>query len=83
MTDLYAVIGNPIGHSKSSALHKAFAEQMGQDLDYVTIEGTPGRFAADVDAFRGRLGLNITAPFKLEASTARANLTGARERPER
>jgi shikimate dehydrogenase len=69
MTDLYAVIGNPIGHSKSPALHKAFAEQTGQDLDYVAIEGTPGSFASEVNAFRGRggLGLNITAPFKLDA----------------
>lgn len=69
MTDLYAVIGNPIGHSKSPALHKAFAAQTGQDLDYVAIEGTPGRFAEEVDAFRARggRGLNVTAPFKLDA----------------
>lgn len=69
MTGLYAVIGNPIGHSKSPSLHKAFAEQTGQDLDYVAIEGRPGSFASDVDAFRARggLGLNVTAPFKLDA----------------
>jgi shikimate dehydrogenase len=69
MTDLYAVIGNPIGHTKSPMIHKAFAEQTGQDLDYIPIEGTIGGFAGDVDAWRakGLRGLNITAPFKLDA----------------
>ncbi len=69
MTDLYAVIGNPIGHTKSPLIHKAFAEQTGQDIDYVPILGTPGGFAADVDAWRakGLRGLNITTPFKMDA----------------
>jgi shikimate dehydrogenase len=69
MTDLYAVIGNPIGHTKSPVIHKAFAEQTGQKIDYIAIEGRVGRFAEDVDAWRakGLRGLNITAPFKLDA----------------
>ena len=69
MTDLYAVIGNPVGHTKSPIIHKAFAAQTGQDLNYIAIEGTVGRFAADVDAWRakGLRGLNVTAPFKLDA----------------
>jgi shikimate 5-dehydrogenase len=69
MTDPYAVIGNPIGHTKSPMIHKAFAEQTGQDLDYIYIEGTIGCFAGDVDAWRARgmRGLNVTAPFKLDA----------------
>jgi shikimate dehydrogenase len=69
MTDLYAVIGNPIGHTKSPTIHKAFAAQTGQDLDYIAIEGALGGFAADVDSWRakGLKGLNITAPFKLDA----------------
>jgi shikimate dehydrogenase len=69
MTDLYAVIGNPIGHTKSPTIHKAFAAQTGQDLDYIAIEGTLGGFASDVDSWRaqGLKGLNITAPFKLDA----------------
>ena len=69
MIDFYAVIGNPIGHTKSPLIHKAFAAQTGQDLDYISIEGTLGGFAGDVDAWRakGLRGLNINAPFKLDA----------------
>jgi len=69
MTDLYAVIGNPISHSKSPLIHKGFAQVTGQDLDYIAIEGPLGRFAETVDAWRkkGLRGLNITVPFKMDA----------------
>ncbi len=69
MTDRYAVVGNPIGHTKSPLIHRAFAEQTGQDIDYAALEAPIGGFAARVDEFRrsGGLGLNITVPFKLDA----------------
>ena len=69
MTDRYAVIGTPIGHSKSPALHTEFAAEMGQDMVYVAIEAAEGGFAAAVDGFRaaGGRGLNVTTPFKLDA----------------
>ena len=77
MTDLYAVIGNPIGHSKSPAIHMAFAQQTGQDIQYVPIEAPLGGFAAEVDELRARggRGLNVTAPFKLDAYAYATELT--------
>jgi shikimate dehydrogenase len=69
MTDRYAVIGNPIAQSKSPLIHSAFAQVTGQDIDYRKLLGPLGEFAATVDAFRasGGLGMNVTAPFKLDA----------------
>ena len=69
MTDLYAVIGAPIGHTKSPLIHTLFAEAAGQDIAYVAIEGPIAGFAERVDRFRreGGRGLNVTAPFKLDA----------------
>ena len=62
MTDRYAVIGNPIGHSKSPMIHNAFAAQTGQDVEYAATEAPTDGFAAAVDAFRARggHGLSIT-----------------------
>jgi shikimate dehydrogenase len=69
MTDRYAVIGNPIAQSKSPLIHTAFAQVTGQDIDYTKVLGPLGEFAATVDAFRasGGRGMNVTAPFKLDA----------------
>ena len=69
MTDRYAVIGNPIEQSKSPFIHTAFARVTGQDIDYAKVLGPLGGFAAAVDAFRqaGGKGMNVTAPFKLDA----------------
>jgi shikimate dehydrogenase len=39
MTDLYAVIGNPIGHTKSPLIHGLFADATQQAMRYVAIEG--------------------------------------------
>ena len=69
MTDSYAVIGNPIGHTKSPLIHATFARQTGQDIEYTAIEGRIGCFREDAEGFRlaGGCGLNVTAPFKLDA----------------
>ena len=69
MTDRYAVIGNPIVQSKSPMIHSAFAQVTGQVIDYGKLLGPLGEFSATVDAFRasGGRGMNVTAPFKLDA----------------
>jgi shikimate dehydrogenase len=85
MTDHYAVIGHPIAHSKSPAIHTAFARQTGQDLEYGRLLGDLDDFAGDVRRFMadGGRGLNVTVPFKEQAwaladeRSARAELAGA------
>ena len=85
MSDKYAVVGNPIDHTKSPLIHLSFAKETGQTIDYVAIEAPVGGFNDVADEFRrkGGLGLNITAPFKMDAFAyctvlkERARLAGA------
>jgi shikimate dehydrogenase len=85
VTDRYALFGNPAKHSKSPAIHGAYARETGQDFVYEVIEAPVDGFAAAVSAFRdsGGRGANVTMPFKLEAFalatdlSERARLAGA------
>ncbi|MEI7611841.1 MAG: shikimate dehydrogenase [Betaproteobacteria bacterium] len=85
MTDRYAVIGNPVSHTKSPTLQMAFARQCSQDIDYGMILGPLNGFTEAVRQFQrdGGKGINITVPFKLEAFemadelTPRAQAAGA------
>lgn len=67
--DRYAVIGNPIVQSKSPIIHGLFAAATGQKMEYTKVEGRIGGFAAQLDELRASCmrGMNVTAPFKLEA----------------
>ncbi len=69
MADRYAVVGNPVAHSKSPWIHAEFARQMRQDIAYERIEAPLDGFARTVDAFRaaGGRGANVTLPFKVQA----------------
>lgn len=87
MTDRYAVFGNPIKHSKSPLIHKAFAQQLDQDLEYHSVLVPEDGFNLAVDNFlypeSDGKGLNITVPFKEQAwqkaewHSERAKLAGA------
>ncbi len=82
MPDLYGVMGHPINHSKSPAIHGAFALQTDQDLEYHAIHVQPGDFARAVAEFRNRKGrgLNVTLPFKEEAWNLAGELTSRARR---
>ncbi|MGH8618615.1 MAG: shikimate dehydrogenase [Burkholderiales bacterium] len=69
MPDRYAVIGNPVAHSVSPAIHSAFARETRQDLVYERLLAPLDGFAAAVARFGqdGGRGLNVTLPFKHEA----------------
>jgi len=69
MTDKYAVIGNPVAHSKSPLIHAEFARQTGQDISYTMILAPLDDFRKAVFGFRdeGGRGVNVTLPFKHEA----------------
>ncbi|NQY26972.1 MAG: shikimate dehydrogenase [Piscirickettsiaceae bacterium] len=66
MTDHYAVIGNPISHSKSPLIHTEFAKQTGQNLDYITREIPLDDLVGGLKKLQneGFKGINITVPFK-------------------
>ena len=81
----YAVIGNPVAHSRSPAIHAMFAQQTGQQIDYGRLLAPLDGFLAAVQTFRaeGGHGLNVTVPFKAQAfayaqrHTPRAAVAGA------
>jgi shikimate dehydrogenase len=83
--DLYCVMGNPVAHSRSPAIHARFAELTAEHLVYerclLPIDG----FVQGVRDFiaRGGRGCNVTVPFKIEAAalathrSERVQLAGA------
>jgi shikimate dehydrogenase len=77
MTDRYAVIGNPIAHSKSPDIHARFAAQTKQDMHYERLLAPLDGFATSVAAFieQGGKGANVTVPFKLQAHALATELS--------
>ena len=67
--DLYCVMGHPVAHSRSPAIHTRFAALTGEHLTYerrlLPLDG----FAQGVREFaaQGGRGCNVTVPFKAEA----------------
>jgi shikimate dehydrogenase len=75
--DQYVVIGNPIAHSKSPAIHASFAASCGQAMEYKALLAPLDGFAQVAREFfaGGGLGANVTLPFKLEAFALADELT--------
>ncbi len=77
MTDRYAVIGNPISHSKSPLIHALFATQTGQDIAYEAIEAPLDGFFDTIIRLHcaGYKGCNVTVPFKFDAYESASELS--------
>ncbi len=69
MSALFAVIGNPIAHSKSPEIHQQFGQQTGVRLRYERVLAPVDAFTATLNDLRaqGLRGCNVTVPFKLDA----------------
>ena len=75
--DRYAVIGNPVSHSKSPFIHARFAEQTGEPIEYTHLLAPIDAFVPHVRTFMeaGGRGLNVTVPFKLDAHALSTTLS--------
>jgi shikimate dehydrogenase len=77
MSKQFAVIGNPIEHSRSPELHHAFAEKTGIDLNYSKRLAPLDGFENSVHDFfnKNGVGMNVTVPFKEQAFALCTQLT--------
>jgi shikimate dehydrogenase len=77
MTDNYAVIGNPIAHSKSPQIHTDFAVETNQNIAYQAVLAPLNGFNYTIKTLisQGFKGANVTVPFKFEAYNLCDNLT--------
>ncbi len=68
--DRYGVMGYPVSHSRSPVIHRLFAQQTGQDLQYELLEVPPDKLETAIKQFErtGGKGLNITLPHKSEVT---------------
>lgn len=81
-TRVVAVIGDPVRHSRSPAIHNAGFEALGLDYLYVALPVPAGRGAEAVHAVRllDLVGLSVTMPHKADAASAVDSCTGAAAR---
>jgi shikimate dehydrogenase len=72
-TRVLGVIGWPVTHSLSPAIHNAAIDALGLDLVYVALPVPPGEAAEALDGLRslGLLGVNVTMPHKTDVAHTR------------
>lgn len=80
--DHYAVIGNPIAHSKSPLIHTEFAKLTNQQLVYTAELVEIGQVESFIKSFSSHSGkgLNVTVPFKIDAFNLATELTERAQR---
>ena len=73
-TQVFGVLGDPIGHSLSPLLHNTAMKQIGFNGVYLPLRVTPEQFSSTLDAFSwlNVRGYSVTIPHK-EAALAKAN----------
>jgi shikimate dehydrogenase len=78
----FAVIGNPVMHSRSPDIHQLFGRQTGISLQYERIQAPTDAFASTLSDFfsQGGRGLNVTVPFKQQAWQLASTHLSARAR---
>jgi shikimate dehydrogenase len=67
--DRYGVMGYPVSHSRSPVIHRLFALQTGENIQYELLQVTSEKLETAVRQFQrtGGKGLNITVPHKSAA----------------
>lgn len=83
--DRYGVMGYPVSHSRSPVIHRLFASQTGQNMQYELLQVAPDKLESAIRQFQrtGGKGLNITVPHKMAAAklvdhlSERASTAGA------
>ena len=84
-TDRYGVMGYPVSHSRSPVIHRLFALQTQQDIQYELLQVAPDKLEPAIRQFgrTGGKGLNITVPHKravvalVDGMSERAEAAGA------
>lgn len=68
--DRYGVMGYPVSHSRSPVIHRLFALQTQENLQYELLQVSPEKLETAVRQFQrtGGKGLNITVPHKSEVA---------------
>ena len=83
--DRYGVMGYPVSHSRSPVIHRLFALQTNQQMQYELLQVAPDKLEKAIRQFQrtGGKGLNVTVPHKAEVAklvdrmSERASTAGA------
>ncbi len=80
-TKMICLLGSPVAHSMSPAMHNEAFQELGLDYRYLAFDVKEGELAGVMDSFRrmGVRGFNLTMPLKTEAVALCDRLSPAAE----